>query len=146
MRRSASSLVVAALLLACGLAALGGVWLAVHAPEPVAPPVTHLQRREPEAWSGAGGRPRLVPPREAGGVLPIERWTERFTTLGERQAWEELADLLHELETAAPVVYRANRLGYLHARALLGAGDDDEAWEHLEPFLAAGDPYRPLAL
>src|SRR6185295_14567956 len=79
-------------------------------------------------------------------VLRAQLWTPRFRELEERAAWEELADLLAGIEERAPVLYRANRLGYLHARALIGAGEDEEAAAHLEPFVAPGDPYRPLAL
>ncbi len=145
MRRSHSFLTFVVQLVACGLAALGGVWLGVHAREPVAPPRSAVQPREP-ITPGRGGRPRLLTAVDGGRVLPIEQWTPRFRALEERDAWEELGDLLDEIESRAPVLYRANRLGFLHARALLTAGDDEEALAHLEPFLAPGDPYRPLAL
>ncbi|HEV8238049.1 MAG TPA: transglycosylase SLT domain-containing protein [Thermoanaerobaculia bacterium] len=131
-------------LAAGGLALLAGAWLAVHAPERVAPPVSAaIQPREP---SGAGENGRS--PWRAGEhpVLRAQLWTPRFRALEERAAWEELADLLADVEARAPVLYRANRLGYLHARALIGAGEDEEAAAHLEPFLEPGDPYRALAL
>jgi tetratricopeptide (TPR) repeat protein len=133
----------AALLTACGLSLLAGAWLAVTSPEPVEPPASAaIQPRQPRGE--VGGRPRWLTPDHI--VLRAQLWTERFRALEERQACEELSALLADLEERAPVLYRANRLGYLHARALLGAGEDDDAAEHLEPFLASGDPYRPLAL
>src|SRR5262245_8975284 len=141
MSRS-SFLKSAALLIACGLALLGGSWFAVTSREPVEPPLSAaIQPREPRGE--VGGRPRWLTEHL---VLRAQLWTERFRALEERQAWEELSALLADIEERAPVLYRANRLGYLHARALLGAGEDDAAAAHLEPFLAAGDPYRPLAL
>ncbi|HXT50049.1 MAG TPA: transglycosylase SLT domain-containing protein [Thermoanaerobaculia bacterium] len=133
----------AALLLATGSALLAGAWLAVTSREPVEPPLSAaIQPREPVGE--VGGRPRWLTADHI--VLRAQLWSERFRALEERQAWEELSALLADLEQRAPVLYRANRLGYLHARALLGAGDDDAAATHLEPFLAPDDPYRPLAL
>lgn len=133
-----------ALLLGSGLALLAGVWFAVHAPERVEPPLSAaIQSREPPGESG-DGRPRWHAGEHL--VLRAQLWTPRFHELEARAAWEELADLLADVEERAPVLYRANRLGYLHARALIGAGEDEEAAAHLEPFLAPGDPYRPLAL
>jgi soluble lytic murein transglycosylase len=145
--RRLSPLIAVAQLLACGLAALAGGWLGLNARETMPPPrAAAVQPREPAPPSGRGGRPRLLSTAGGGGVLPIEQWTPRFRALEERDAWEELADLLDELEAHAAPLYRANRLAYLHARALLVSGDDEEAMAHLEPFLAPGDPYRPLAL
>ena len=140
-RRSLTS--SAALLTVSVLALLGGLWFASRSPERVEPPRSAaVQPREP--WGGDGGRPRWLSAEHA--VLRAQLWTPRFRELEERQAWEELSALLADLEERAPVLYRANRLGYLHARALLGAGEDEDAAAHLEPFLAPGDPYRPLAL
>ncbi len=134
----------AALLLTSGLTLLAGAWLAVHAPERVAPPESAaIQPLEPPT-AGGEGRPRWRAGEHA--VLRAQLWTPRFRDLEARAAWEELADLLADIEERAPVLYRANRLGYLHARALIGAGEDEEAAAHLEPFLAPDDPYRPLAL
>ena len=134
----------AAPLLGSGLALLAGAWLAVHAPERVEPPESAaIQPLEPPS-TGGDGRPRWHASEHL--VLRAQLWTPRFRELEERAAWEELADLLAGIEERAPVLYRANRLGYLHARALIGAGEDEEAAAHLEPFVAPGDPYRPLAL
>jgi soluble lytic murein transglycosylase len=79
-------------------------------------------------------------------VLPIAEWTRRFRILEQREAWEELSALLDDIERRAPLLYRINRLGFLHARAELVIGEDDEAEAHFAPFLLAGDPFRPLAL
>src|SRR6185503_17924921 len=145
MRRS-FSLASFVELLACGLAALAGAWMGVHARERVAFPRTPLQLPLSYGREEGDGRPQLLRRGEAGRVLPIAQWTARFRALEEHEAWEELAALLDEIEERAPVLYRANRLGYLHARAQIATGDDDEALAHLEPFLAPGDPWRPLAL
>ena len=134
----------AALLLAGGVAIFAGAWLAVHVPERVEPPASAAIQPRELFGEGGDGRPRWRLGEHL--VLRAQLWTPRFRALEERAAWEELADLLADIEERAPVLYRANRLGYLHARALIGAGEDEDATAHLEPFLAPGDPYRPLAL
>jgi len=89
---------------------------------------------------------RGLAPRPGTRVLPIAEWTRRFRALEDREAWEELSALLDDIERRAPLLYRINRIGFLHARAELVIGEDDEAEAHLAPFLVAGDPFRPLAL
>ena len=74
------------------------------------------------------------------------QWSARFRALAGAGSWAELDHLLDELEERAPVLYAAQRLGYLHARAALGAGELGEAEERLAPYLRAGNPWRALAL
>ncbi|HET9767144.1 MAG TPA: hypothetical protein VFS60_09865, partial [Thermoanaerobaculia bacterium] len=105
-----SFLSTAALLIASVLASLAGAWLASRSPQPVELPLSAaIQPREP--WGTAAGRPRWLSPEHI--VLRAQLWTPRFRELEEHQAWEELAALLADLEERAPVLYRANRLGYL---------------------------------
>ncbi|HUP44515.1 MAG TPA: lytic transglycosylase domain-containing protein [Thermoanaerobaculia bacterium] len=82
----------------------------------------------------AGGAPAEIP--------PVERWTGTFASLSP----EGLVDLLPRIEREQKNRYDAFRLGYLHARALIAAGEMDEAATRLQPFLAEGHPFRPLAL
>ena len=107
----------AALLLAGALALLAGAWFGLTSPQRGPPPPSAAIR--PHQWLSRGdGRPGWSTPDHI--VLRAQLWTDRFRELQDRQAWEELAALLADLESRAPVLYRANRLGYLHARALLG--------------------------
>jgi tetratricopeptide (TPR) repeat protein len=77
---------------------------------------------------------------------PVETWTERFTRLEGSGQWAALAKELATVRERHPDLYGRYRLGYLHARAALQAGDNDQAAELLAPFLAAGHPFRDLAL
>ena len=77
--------------------------------------------------------------------LPVERWSDRFAALVASGAWDLLDGELDALEVGSPEAYRANHVGYLHARAALEAGAGDEAGERLAPYLASG-PFRALAL
>ncbi len=134
---------------AAALALLLGAFAATRAVERVPPPtgvrlplMPWLIESTASANGTLAGRPPFGPP----GALPVAAWTARFRALEERGAWEELDALLDDLATRAPALYRRSRLGYLHARADLATGEDASAVAHLEPFLAAGDPLRPLAL
>jgi soluble lytic murein transglycosylase-like protein len=75
-------------------------------------------------------------------VPPVEKWTETF----ERLNGDELASLLAAIEQKHPDLYAKWSLGYVHARALIEADEDDDAVRKLEPFLKEGNPFRELAL
>jgi soluble lytic murein transglycosylase-like protein/outer membrane protein assembly factor BamD (BamD/ComL family) len=77
---------------------------------------------------------------------PMEAWTDLFVRLEQAKEWSALARELSAIQRRHPDPYERYRLGYLHARAALEAGDEDEAAAALAPFLAAGHPFRDLAL
>jgi len=83
-----------------------------------------------------------VAPAPAKGIPPVEQWTDTFRRLPP----DDLADLLAQIETQHPDLYARWSLGYLHARALIENDEDDAAAKKLAPFLAKGNPFRPLAL
>ncbi len=60
--------------------------------------------------------------------------------------WETLDAELEGIREREPDLYAWYRLGYLHGRVKLAAGEHAEARRMLEPFLAAGHPLRDLAL
>jgi len=103
------------------------------------------QRARSSALAAARERAARPQPTPAPGP-GIEASTERFRALEVAGEWEDLDDLLDELERRAPVVYRAQHLGYLHARAAQLAGEDDEAEQRLQPWMQRGEAWRPLAL
>jgi len=115
-------------LAALGLAAL--VLVAVRAPRAVMP---------------GGSAPEDEAPRPLADE-PVETWTDRFTRLEGSGGWAALMRELVAIRERHPELYARYRLGYLHARAALEAGDNDQAAESLAPFLAAGHPFRDLAL
>ncbi|HEV8631241.1 MAG TPA: lytic transglycosylase domain-containing protein [Thermoanaerobaculia bacterium] len=123
---------------AVGGALLLGAWFAATVPEARVPP--------PRSLPATLAAPAAHPTPQAPPVLPPAQWTSRFRTLEQQGAWEELGELLDELLARLPALYEADRLGYLQARAARQAGDDDRAVALLAPFLAPGDPFRPLAL
>lgn len=77
---------------------------------------------------------------------PVEGWTERFVELERAGDWAALQRELSAIRERHPGPYETYRLGYLHARAAIEAGDEDAARASLAPFLAAGHPFRDLAL
>jgi soluble lytic murein transglycosylase len=87
-------------------------------------------------------KPEKAPP----GVPPVEQWSETFRHLAFAGQWDDLGDLLEQIEKRAPDLYARNALGYLHARARIETNDLSEAERRLAPFLAPGNPYRDLAL
>ncbi|HJQ37610.1 MAG TPA: lytic transglycosylase domain-containing protein [Thermoanaerobaculia bacterium] len=93
--------------------------------------VAHPAAAEREA---AGLQPAVIP--------PVEQWTSTFTRL----EGDDLAALLTQIEQKHPDLYKQWSLAYLHARALIDAGEDAEAQKKLAPFLAKGNPFRELAL
>ena len=75
--------------------------------------------------------------------LAVENWT-RASASTPGGPWD-----LTPTSTSSPTgprLYQRYRLAYLHARARIAHGDLDGGRKALEPFLAAGDPFRDLAL
>jgi soluble lytic murein transglycosylase-like protein len=101
--------------------------------------------RTPRAVVPGGAAREDEAPRPLAGE-PVETWTERFTRLQGSGDWAALARELAAIRERHPDLYGRYRIGYLHARAALEAGDDDQAAESLAPFLAAGHAFRDLAL
>lgn len=79
-------------------------------------------------------------------VRPIGEWSEQFRYLGAAERWSDLDALLDKIETQHPDLYAQNSLAYLHARARIENNDASGAAKKLAPYLAAGNPYRDLAL
>src|SRR5438445_2845688 len=79
-------------------------------------------------------------------TLPVEAWTDRFRELETKGDWASLAADLETIRQREPDLYRRYQLGYLHARAKVACGDLAGGRAALEPFLAAGHPFRDLAL
>jgi soluble lytic murein transglycosylase-like protein/Tfp pilus assembly protein PilF len=104
---------------------------------------THA-RRSGVAGGGARSAARLNVA-EADG-LPVDSWTARFREREEKGDWAGLDDDLDIIRRRDPDLHARYQLGYLQARAKLGMGDLDGGRKALEPFLAAGHPFRDLAL
>jgi tetratricopeptide (TPR) repeat protein len=79
-------------------------------------------------------------------TLPIEQWTARFQERKAKGDWAGLDADVATIQAEAPDLFDWYRLGYLQARARFEAGRWAEARQALEPFLAAGHPFRDLAL
>lgn len=77
-----------------------------------------------------------------GELPPPAKWTDAFRTA----AGDDLAGLVEEIEAKHPDLYRRWSLAWLHARALIEAGDDEAAVAKLAPFTVSGHPFRDLAL
>jgi soluble lytic murein transglycosylase-like protein len=105
---------------------------------------SHRPPRRRAAFPAATGQQAPAEARIAD--LPVEQWTARFVELERASRWETLAHQLDAIREQRAGEYQQWRLGYLHARARYEAGELDEAAEALAPFLAAGDPFRDLAL
>jgi soluble lytic murein transglycosylase len=75
-----------------------------------------------------------------------ETWTARFNALEDAGQWDDLAELLEQIEKQQPAEYAEWSLGYLHARALIETNEKRDAARKLAPFLAPGHPLRDLAL
>jgi hypothetical protein len=97
-----------------------------------------VQRRR--VFRPAASEVKTAPP--ARGIPPVEQWTATFASLEPA----ELDDLLDQIETRHPDLYKKYSLAYLHARALADENDRDDAAAKLAPFLEKGHPFRPLAL
>ena len=77
---------------------------------------------------------------------PMERWSDQFRALEISGNWRALNEVLDAIEKEHPTEYARWNLGYLHARSLLENGDEEGAEKKLAPFLAAGNPFRDVAL
>jgi tetratricopeptide (TPR) repeat protein len=97
-----------------------------------------VQRRR--VFRPAASEVQPSPP--ARGIPPVEQWTATFAALGPG----ELDELLDQIETRHPDLYKKYSLAYLHARALVDENDRGDAAVKLAPFLAKGHPFRGLAL
>jgi len=84
--------------------------------------------------------------KEAPGVPPVDQWTARFSALEAARKWSDLDDLLEEIEKRNPQQYAQWSLAWLHARARLENNDPRGAQQKLQPYTAAGHPFRDLAL
>jgi soluble lytic murein transglycosylase-like protein len=79
-------------------------------------------------------------------LRPVEEWSEQFRYLCAAERWGDLDALLDRIEAQHPDLYVQNSLAYLHARARIENNDRSGAAKKLAPYLAAGNPYRDLAL
>jgi soluble lytic murein transglycosylase len=77
---------------------------------------------------------------------PPSEWTEQFHQLETGGRWADLIALLDRIEKSNPNEYRSWSLAYLQARALIENNEPADGATKLAPFLAAGNPYRELAL
>jgi len=79
-------------------------------------------------------------------LRPPNEWSEQFRALEASGRWSELDDLLERIEKKNPNEYAQWSLAYLHARARIENNEPADAAAKLAPFLAAGNPFRDLAL
>ena len=91
-------------------------------------------------------RPIEQAKKEPPGVPPVEKWTARFSELEAARKWDDLDDLLDEIAKKNPQQYAQWSLAYLHARARIENNDHRGAQQKLQPYVAAGNPFRDLAL
>jgi soluble lytic murein transglycosylase-like protein/tetratricopeptide (TPR) repeat protein len=87
----------------------------------------------------SAGEARPEPPQ---GIPPVEQWTDTFSRL----EGKELVTLLDRIEVQHRDLYQKWSLGYLHARALVDAGEAGDALPRLQPYLAKGHALRDRAL
>lgn len=73
-------------------------------------------------------------------------WTAQFRDLEVNGRWSDLEELLDQVAKKHPHEYAQWSLAYLHARALIESNEPADAAAKLAPFLAAGNPFRDLAL
>jgi len=79
-------------------------------------------------------------------LRPPTEWSEQFRELEANGRWSELDDLLERIAKMRPNEYAQWSLAYLHARALIENNEPADAAAKLAPYLAAGNPFRDLAL
>jgi soluble lytic murein transglycosylase len=79
-------------------------------------------------------------------LRPPSEWSEQFRELEASGHWSELAELLDRIAKTHSNEYSQWSLAYLHARALIENNEPADAAAKLTPFLAAGNPFRALAL
>ena len=91
--------------------------------------------------------PAETPPKPPSAQLrPPNEWSEQFRELEANGHWSELNDLLDRIATTHGTEYAQWSLAYLHARSLIENNEPADAAAKLAPFLAAGNPFRDLAL
>jgi soluble lytic murein transglycosylase-like protein len=73
-------------------------------------------------------------------------WSEQFRELEASGRWSDLASLLDRIAKTHANEYSQWSLAYLNARALIENNEPADAATKLAPFLAAGNPFRDLAL
>lgn len=82
----------------------------------------------------------------AKGVPPVEKWSQTFSVLEAQADWKGLDELLDAIEKQHRDLYASCSLAYLHARTRIERSDFEGAAAKLQPYLAAGNPMRDLAL
>ena len=136
-------------------ALLLGLGLASRAVEtaPAAPPVAAREETAAAALAAAAtsadapaSAPARPPARGRTGAPAVADWSERFRTLFHQREYDELLAHLDAIEATSPELYVRWRLGYLHARAALLAGDAEQARRRLEPFVRSDSTFESLAL
>ncbi|MGA8810345.1 MAG: transglycosylase SLT domain-containing protein, partial [Thermoanaerobaculia bacterium] len=91
--------------------------------------------------------PAETPPKPPSAQLrPPNEWSEQFRELEANGHWSELNDLLDRIATTHGTEYAQWSLAYLHARSLIENNEPADSAAKLAPFLAAGNPFRDLAL
>lgn len=160
MGRRGVAIVVAGAVALAGLGSLALETLRAGSPLPRPRPVPPVETRRSDAPK-MRGRTATPPPPARGAaeptpapsptpapveVPPEATWTDRFLAHAQRGQWAELDALLEAIRRDHPDRDAAYRLGYLQARARLESGRAGDALSLFEPFLAASDPWRDLAL
>jgi soluble lytic murein transglycosylase len=105
-----------------------------------------LRQRAPRhrVFRAAPAETRPKPP--SAELRPPNDWSEQFRELEASGRWSELDDLLDRISKTHANEYAQWSLAYLHARALIENNEPADAAAKLAPFLAAGNPFRDLAL
>jgi soluble lytic murein transglycosylase len=108
--------------------------------------VVALRQRAPRhrVFRAAPAETRPKPP--SAELRAPNEWSEQFRELEANGRWSELDDLLERIAKKNPSEYAQWSLAYLHARALIENNEPANAASKLAPFLAAGNPFRDLAL
>ena len=108
--------------------------------------VIALRQRAPRhrVFRAAPAETRPKPP--SAELRPPNEWSEQFRELEASGRWSELEELLDRIAKTNANEYSQWSLPYLHARALIENNEPADAAAKLAPFLAAGNPFRDLAL
>jgi soluble lytic murein transglycosylase-like protein len=105
-----------------------------------------LRQRAPRhrVFRAAPAETRPKPP--SAELRPPNEWSKQFRELEASGRWSELDDLLERIAKTHANEYSQWSLAYLHARALIEKNEPADAAAKLAPYLAAGNPFRDLAL
>ncbi|MBV8547572.1 MAG: lytic transglycosylase domain-containing protein [Acidobacteria bacterium] len=108
--------------------------------------IVALRQRAPRhrVFRAAPAETRPKPP--SAELRQPNEWSEQFRELEASGRWSELDELLERIAGAHPNEYSQWSLAYLHARALIENNEPADAAAKLAPYLAAGNPFRDLAL